>query len=130
MIKRIFTVLSITATGCGSQEYAECDPPRSHLEIMYKPSLDLLPTGPPFCIVCNTAIESPEYESWATEMGATQLPSSVDLVHPCLYVYTANHTSIESIEQCTSLVCDGDAVYNDMVGTSNGNFDLSLLIGD
>ena len=130
LIRGMFWGSVLGAMGCGSQDYAQCDPPNEALEIMYKPKIDVLPMSHPFCIVCNVEIETAEYESWALEMGLTQLPESYADVHPCLYVYTGHNASIDSVEECQSLVCDGGAVYSDMVSTSNGNFDLSALVGN
>ena len=57
-----------------------------------------------------------------------QGPSDPSSVHPCLYVYSGNNTDIETLEQCTTLVCEGKAIYNDMVGKENGNFNLDPIL--
>ena len=95
---------------------------------MYKPASSISPLDHSFCVVCNTEIERKGYESWALEMGAQELPSSYDLILPCLYVYTDNNIVISGVEQCASLVCDDGAVYNDMLRASSGNIDLSPLL--
>ncbi len=128
MTARIFTAILLFSVGCVQQEYGQCDPPDDNLEVMYKPKTSS-PFSHPFCIVCNTDIEPDDYAAWATDMGA-QPPGSVEDVLPCLYVYTGNHTGpeIETLEECESLVCDGGAQYNDMVGKNNGNFDLDPIL--
>ena len=128
MYSRIILCLPMLMLGCGTQEYSQCEPHDGNLKIMYKPEIDVVPMSHPFCIVCNPTLDATEYESWALTMGATQLPSSYEGVHPCLYVYTNSNDSIDSVEECTALVCDGGAVYSDMVGSNNGNFDLSPIL--
>ena len=126
MFFRRLTPLIVFSIGCAEQQYGQCDLRNSELEIMYKPAT----LTHSFCIVCNTAISPDEYESWGIEMGATQFPTSYDSVHPCLYAYTANKDSIDSMEECKTLICDGNAVYSDFVGTNNGNVDLSSILED
>ena len=127
MLNRL-TLLSalMMSVGCGQQQYSRCDPPDEHLKVMFKPKIDVLPFSHSFCIVCNIELAPEEYGDWALEMGG-QPPSSVEDVYPCLYVYTSNNTDIETLNQCDSLVCEGGAEYNDMVGRNNGNFDLDPL---
>jgi len=115
-------------TSCAQEEYSQCESPRSALKTMFKPKNDALVFSHSFCVVCSPSLEEHEYEDWALEMGAPQGPSDPAAVHPCLYVYTANNTDIDSLAQCTSLVCEGGAVYNDMVGKENGNFNLDPIL--
>ena len=124
----IALVLAWTA-GCAShdaQEFGQCEAPDGHLQVMYKSKNPLFTFSNPFCVVCNNAIEPAEYAAWAESMGATSVPLDPEL--PCLYVYPGEPKDIESLEECQSLVCDGSAVYNDMVSDSNGNLDLSPIL--
>ena len=95
---------------------------------MYKPKSTVHPFNHAFCIVCNPEIEPEDYVDWAVEMGSENPPASAEGLHPCLYVYTSNNTDIDDVKTCESLVCDGGATYNDMVNTSNGNFDLDPIL--
>lgn len=125
----IALVLTWTA-GCAShdaQEFGQCEAPDGHLQVMYKPKNPLFTFSHPFCVVCNNAIEPAEYAAWAESMGATSVPVDPEL--PCLYVYPGEPKDIESLEECHSLVCEGSAVYSDMVSSSNGNLDLSPILG-
>ena len=96
---------------------------------MFKAKLKAHPFSHSFCIVCNTKIEPSEYADWAIEMGAPQGPSNTDTVHPCLYVY-GNGENTDSLSQCKALACGGGASYSDMVGKSNGNFDLGPILNN
>ena len=126
--RTIIASLIIMSVGCSQEEYSECASPRNELKIMFKPKYEAHPFSHSFCIVCNPLLEESEYEQWAVDMGAPQGPSNPENVHPCLYVYTGNNTDIDSLAQCESLVCDGNAVYNDMVGKENGNFNLDPIL--
>ena len=112
---------------CSSQEYGQCEPPKDNLKILFTPKNPLHPFSHSFCIVCNPDITPTEYEDWVLEMGALQGPDNVNDVHPCLYVY-AYQTDIGSLGECQSLVCEGGAIYNDMVGKDNGNIDISSIL--
>ena len=109
------------------QEYGQCEPPKDNLQVLFVSKDPLHPFSHAFCIVCNPDIYPHEYENWALNMGAPQGPDNVNDVHPCLYVY-ANQTDISSLDECQSLVCEGGATYNDMVGKDNGNIDISPII--
>ena len=119
----------LVGAGCtpnDSQEYGQCEAPDAHLKVMYKPKHPAIPFSHPFCVVCNTAIETDEFGEWAEAMGATSIPVEPDL--PCLYVYTGQEKNVESLSECQSLVCDGTATYSDMVGSGNSNFDLTPVL--
>jgi hypothetical protein len=125
----ILVVLLFLSVGCGKQQYATCQAPDDHLKVMFKAKIKVHPFSHSFCIICNTEIEPSEYADWAVEMGAPQGPSNPDGVHPCLYVY-GNGQNTDSLQQCKSLACGGDATYNDMVGKSNGNFNLGPILNN
>lgn len=112
--------------GCAQEQYSACTSPRESLHIMFKPRASSLINSHSFCIVCNPSLVESEYESWAIEMGAPQGPQNPLNVHPCLYAYAT--IEIETMVQCEQLICNDDATYNDMVGKSNGNFDLSPIL--
>ena len=120
--------LSISLISCKQEEYGSCPSPRNELKIMFKPRSSSLINSHSFCIVCDPTLQTTEYETWALDMGAPQGPSNPDEVHPCLYAYTNNNTDIDTFEQCTQLICNEEAVYNDMVGINNGNFNLSPIL--
>jgi len=125
----MFVALLMSA-GCVQQQYGQCEEPNTQLEVMFKPRNPAHPFSHSFCIVCNTGIERAQYGDWAVAMGAPQAPDDTAGLHPCLYVYdpSESETGIDSLELCRSLVCDGGAEYNDMVATSNGNFDLDPIL--
>ena len=112
---------------CYTQEYSQCDTPKDNLNILFKPKDPIHPFGHSFCIVCNPDIGTQEYEDWALEMGAPSGPSNTNDVHPCLYAY-ASQTNMNSLEECRTLICDGGATYNDMVGKNNENIDVSPIL--
>ena len=120
-------VNNVLISSCLSQEYGQCEPPKDNLLILYKPKDTLHPFSHSFCIVCNPDIAPPEYEDWVLEMGAPQGSDNANDVHPCLYVY-AYQTDIDNLDACQSLVCEGGAIYNDMVGKNNGNIDVSPIL--
>ena len=121
-------VIFFLLTACAnSQQYDQCDMPKDSLKILFKPENPAHPFSHSFCVVCNTEIEPEEYEDWALDMGAPEGPSSVDDVHPCLYVYSSGNV-INNLEMCQSLVCDGGATYNDMVGKNNSNIDVTPIL--
>jgi len=116
-------------SGCSKQQYGQCKAPKDHLKVLYKPKVKAHPFSHPFCVVCNTEIEPAQYAAWASEMGAeSPAPTDTDKVHPCLYVYTGSETDVGSLAECQSLVCGGTAQYNDMVGKSNGNFNVNPIL--
>ena len=88
---------------CDSQEYAQCNAPDDHLEVLYKAKNPVHPFSHPFCLVCNTEIETDEYASWAESMGGSGDISSPEGLHPCLYVY-GEGADIPSLEACQALV--------------------------
>ena len=116
--------------GCVQQQYGQCEEPNEQLEVLFKARNLAHPFSHSFCMVCNTAIQAPEYGAWALEMGAPEAPGTTDGLEPCLYVYepVSSQAGIDSLDRCVSLVCDGDAQYSDMVSSSNGNFDLDPLL--
>ena len=120
--------LLVTA-GCGgsSEKHGQCEAPKEDLKILFKPKGELNLFSHSFCIVCNSEIEPDEYGDWALEMGAPEAPTSVENLHPCLYVY-GDGRNIATFVECVSVVCEGGAKYNDMVGTNNGNFDVGPLL--
>jgi hypothetical protein len=118
---------SVLTSPCYSQEYGQCDAPKEHLNILFKPKDIIHPFSHSFCIVCNPDIAPQEYEAWALDMGAPQGPDNTNDVHPCLYVYSSQ-IEINSLDECQSIVCDGGATYNDMVGKGNGNIDVSPIL--
>ncbi len=133
----ILCLATATLLACGGnagagQEYGQCESPNEHLKVMFKPKITGHPFSHSFCIVCNPQLEPEAYGEWALAMGASQAPDNTDGLLPCLYVYdpTAPETGIDtdSLERCQSLVCDGEAEYNDMVNEINGNFDLEPLL--
>jgi hypothetical protein len=133
-MKNIHWILAaalMMSVGCGTkQEYATCEAPNDHLEVMFKPESSISIFSHPFCIVCNPGLEPGEYGDWAVEMGAPEAPTNTDGLLPCLYVYSeVPHTDgPDTLEKCESLVCDGTARYNDMVRESNKNFNLSPIL--
>ena len=114
-------------SACSQQLYGQCDPPDDHLKVMFKPKVSTHPFSHSFCIVCNPDLVPSEYADWAMEMGAEEGPSDPNSVHPCLYAYSQS-MSVDTIDQCESMICSGEADYNDMVGKGNGNFDLSPIL--
>ena len=118
---------NVLTSPCSNQEYGQCEPPKDNLQILFTPKNTLHPFSHAFCIVCNPDIAPHEYEDWVLEMGSLQGPDNVNDVHPCLYVY-ANQTDISSLDECQSLVCEGGATYNDMVGKDNGNIYVSPIL--
>lgn len=112
---------------CDSQEYAQCNAPDDHLEVLYKAKNPVHPFSHPFCLVCNTEIEADEYASWAESMGGSGDISSPEGLHPCLYVY-GEGADIPSLEACQALVCDGGAIYNDMVSKTQGNVNVGPIL--
>ena len=127
----LLAVILLLSVGCGKQQYAQCAAPNSDLKVMFKAKIKVHPFSHSFCIVCNTKIEPSEYADWAMEMGAPQGPSNTDTVHPCLYVYTGTQTNgPSSLQECHALACGGNASYNDMVGKSNGNFNLGPILNN
>ena len=124
-------LLALVSLGCKTQYYGQCEPPQDELEILFKAKSSANPFSHNFCVVCNTEISPDQYEEWALDMGAPQGPTFVDNVHPCLYVYPDSQEpedAIDSLEMCESIVCGGQAVYNDMVGKDQGNFDVTPLL--
>lgn len=117
---------NVLTSHCSNQEYGQCEPPKDNLQVLFTPKSHLHPFSHSFCIVCSPDIASHEYEDWVLEMGAPQGPEDANDVHPCLYVY-ANQT-ISSLGECMSLVCEGGATYNDMVGKDTGNIDVSTIL--
>ena len=125
-------VIACAASGCKTQFYSECQPPEDELKVLFKKKSSTNPFSHSFCVVCNPEIEQSEYNDWAESMGANILEAEdLDTVHPCLYVYLPDNDpadSIDSLEQCETLICDGTADYADMVGKNQGNFDVTPLL--
>lgn len=122
-------LMLVIGAGCAngdSQEFGQCEAPDEHLKVMFKPKTPGLVLSHSFCVVCNTAIEPEEFGAWAEAMGATSIPEEPEL--PCLHVYPGTPKNIESMSECHSLVCDGEATYSDMVSGSNGNIDLAPVL--
>ena len=129
-IQWILAAVLVMSSGCAKQQYAQCDAPDDHLEVMFKGAPPASPFGHSFCIVCNPDLEFGEYGDWAVEMGAPEAPTNTDGLLPCLYVYSEVPftNGPDTLEKCESLVCDGTARYNDMVRDTNGNFDLGPIL--
>ena len=131
---KVMMVLAVmcAAVGCKTQFYSECQPPEDELKVLFKKKSSTNPFSHSFCVVCNPEIEAGDYIDWAVDMGANALdPADLDTVHPCLYVYLPDNDpaeSIDSLEQCEALICDGTADYADMVGKGQGNFDVTPLL--
>ena len=124
-------LFALSAAGCSSQQYGECQAPDDHLKVMFKPKSAANPFSHSFCIVCNPDLTPEEHAAWALEMGAPNVPGNAENMLPCLYVYppeNAGGNGASSLKQCKSWICDGDASYNDMVSDKNGNFDLEKLL--
>ena len=125
-------VVMCAALGCKTQFYGACEPPEDELKVLFKKKSATNPFSHSFCVVCNPDIDEDDYIEWATGMGANALePQYLDTVHPCLYVYLPDEDpadSIDSLEQCEALICDGTADYADMVGKNQGNFDVTPLL--
>ena len=121
----------LTAAGCTSQQYGECQAPDDHLKVMFKPKNAANPFSHSFCIVCNPDLSPEEHAAWALDMGAPKEPGDSEDMLPCLYVYApenAGGNGASSLKQCKSWVCDGGATYSDLVSDKNGNFNLEKLL--
>ena len=122
----MMTVLLMSA-GCASQEYGQCAAPEDNLQVLFKPKVSAHPFSHSFCVVCNTELEEADYGAWAESMGANSQVGDVEGLPPCLYVY-GDGQSISSLKACQSLVCDGGAIYSDMVGKGQGNIDVTPIL--
>ena len=124
-------LFALSAAGCSSQQYGECQAPDDHLKVMFKPKNVANPLSHSFCIVCNPDLSSEEHAAWALEMGAPKEPGDPEDMLPCLYVYppeNAGGNGANSLKQCMSWICEGGATYSDLVSDKNGNFDLEKLL--
>jgi len=133
MIKRLHWILLlavIIVIGCEKQEYSECAPPQEDLKILFKEKLSIHPFSHSFCIVCNPDLSSEEIGAWAESMGVNSAPENPET--PCLYAYADREEfpeGFETLEQCQSAICEGNASYHDIVSRRNGNINLDPLIG-
>ncbi len=124
----VFALLA--AVGCAKQEYSQCEAPKDNLKIMFKAKNPAHPFSHSFCVVCNPGLSPDEHAAWALEMGASNVQSDAEQMHPCLYVYSPENWEGNgaSLEQCKAWVCSGEATYADMVSPKNGNIDLDDLV--
>ena len=120
-------LVAVMVSGCASQEYGQCAAPADNLQVLFKAKNTAHPFSHSFCVVCNTELEEADYATWAEEMGGSGDVGDVEGLEPCLYVY-GDGQNIDSLEMCQSLVCDGGATYNDMVGKSQGNIDVDPIL--
>ena len=120
-------LVTVMVSGCSSQEYGQCDAPADNLQVLFKAKNKAHPFSHSFCVVCNTELEEADYAAWAEDMGGSGDVDDVEGLHPCLYVY-GDGQNIDSLETCQSLVCDGGASYNDMVGKGQGNINVKPIL--
>ena len=118
--------VAMMVSGCASQELGQCEAPADTLQVLFKAKTSN-PFSHSFCVVCNTELEEADYAAWAEEMGGSGNVGDVEGLHPCLYVY-GDGQNVDSLESCQSLVCDGGAIYNDMVSKGQGNVDVTPIL--